>query len=413
MGKCYSDKVEQALEYIYYNEKAGKGQEGFQLLEEASAAGDGDASCILARCLNGYQYVWRGHGFPEDEARATKLLHKSIEQGSALGVLIGMRNGDLTPSMEKKMPFASIQEAFDVVLRNAQQGDAFSQYVIGNTYFWWDFLRIQGKGAESFPNREAFKAYLKENIQQCEGWFLKAFQNGLFYAGNNLNSYYENGDEDIIPPQPQKAAPLHRMGAERGYPTYEYLYGLDLQKEKRYEDAIYWLKKAMEHGEPGAWYYVGSAYAEGEGVTKDEAYAAKCCEKSIELGYNLVGSHNQLGYLYYKGLGVPQDYAKAYQHLIWAYENDSQWGLVFLGECCFYGRGVQQDYKRAREFMEQVNWNSWSANYILGCIYGQGLGVPADIKKGVEYLQKAGDMKEAKEELLHYKKGFFGQWKRR
>lgn len=36
-----------------------------------------------------------------------------------------------------------------------------------------------------------------------------------------------------------------------------------------------------------------------------------------------------------------------------------------------------------------------------------------DIAKGVEYLQKAGDYVEVKEELRHYKKTFFGKWVRR
>lgn len=41
------------------------------------------------------------------------------------------------------------------------------------------------------------------------------------------------------------------------------------------------------------------------------------------------------------------------------------------------------------------------------------LGVPEDIAKGVEYLQKAGDYVEVKEELRHYKKTLFGKWVRR
>ena len=65
MGKCFSDDVEQALKYIYYDLRAGKGAEGFALLVKASAQGDGDASCILARCYCGNQYVWSGHDFPE------------------------------------------------------------------------------------------------------------------------------------------------------------------------------------------------------------------------------------------------------------------------------------------------------------------------------------------------------------
>ena len=109
MGKCYSDEVEQALRYIYYDLRAGKGAEGLALLEKASAAGDGDASCILARCYCGPQYVWSGHNFPEDDDKVVSLIHKAVEQGSGIGVLVAMRTGELTPSLEKKMGFANLQ----------------------------------------------------------------------------------------------------------------------------------------------------------------------------------------------------------------------------------------------------------------------------------------------------------------
>ena len=93
MGKCYSDEVEKALQYIYYDLRAGKGAEGLALLEKASAAGDGDASCVLARCYCGNQYVWSGHDFPEDDDKATMLIHNAVEKGSAIGVMVAMRTG--------------------------------------------------------------------------------------------------------------------------------------------------------------------------------------------------------------------------------------------------------------------------------------------------------------------------------
>ena len=230
MGKCFSDVVEQALQDIYYDVSSGRGQENFRRLEQASAAGDGDASCILARCLCGYQYVWEGHGFPEDDDRAIALLHKSVEQGSAIGVLVALRTGELTPQLMARMPFSGLKEAFDAVVEKAAMGDAFCQYTVGNAYFWWDFLEIQGKGRESFSSQEAFKAYLKENISKCEDWFWKAFRGGMHYAGNNLNRYYQQGDEDIIAPQPQKAEGIWRMGAELGYPVHQYIYAKELDK---------------------------------------------------------------------------------------------------------------------------------------------------------------------------------------
>lgn len=45
MGRFFSSTVETALRDIYYQMWTGRGKEALQSLEQASAAGDGDASC--------------------------------------------------------------------------------------------------------------------------------------------------------------------------------------------------------------------------------------------------------------------------------------------------------------------------------------------------------------------------------
>lgn len=415
MAAGLSSEVKQALQDIYYDVRTGRGKEAFALLERASAAGDGDASCVLARCLCGYQYVWRGHGFPEDDRRATELLHKSVEQGSALGVLVALRSGELTPSIQKKMPFESLQAAFDEVEALAEEGDAFCQYVVGNSYFWWDFLRIQNKGKDSFPNQAAFKAYLKENISKCEDWFWKAFRGGVYFAANNLNQYYTKGDEDIIAPRPEMAKDLWKTGAEYGYPLHQSIYADELKKAERYEEALHWYKLAAEAGNPNDWFEVGFMYWEGKGTAQDRAYAVSCYEKELAKDPSHMGSNNHLGRAYFLGEGVPQDYAKAYHYLSVAHdEKGSKWGVFYLAKCCFNGWGVPQDYAKALQYLDEMDWDHWEANYFRGVIYGRGLGgAKEDIPKAVACLQKAGDHKEAKEELLHYKKTLFGKWVRR
>lgn len=416
MGRFFSDVVETALRDLYYEMWTGRGQQAFHALEAASAAGDGDATCLLARCYCGDQYVWDGHRLPEDDRKATKLLHKSVEQGSALGVLVAMRSGELPPYLEKKMPFASIQEAFDEVLAKAEAGEPFCQYTIGNTYFWWDFLRIQGKSKEDFPSMDAFRSYLRENISKCEDWFWKAFRGGVFWGGNNLQNYYYNGDEDLILPQPEKAQDIVRIGAEYGYPEYQYNYGVQFRKAEQYEEAFRWMKKAFDGGELYACYYLGYSCEFGEGVEKNAAEAAAYYTKGLEITANRVACSNRLGALYYNGEGVDTDYAKAFQLLKWAYDHDTNnnWGAYYLGACYAYGYGTQQDYALARKFLEMVDWNCKNGWYLLGYLYARGLGGPEDIARGVALLQKAGDHAKAKEELKNYKKTFFGgKWVRR
>ncbi len=411
MGRFFSDAVEKALRDIYYQERLGRGKEGFQLLEQASAAGDGDASCILARCLCGPQYVWTGHGFPEDDDAAARLLHKAVEQGSALAVLVCLRTGNMTPSMEQKMPFSSLKEAFDIVMGKARQGEPFCQYMIGNVYFWWDFLRIEEVGEASFPDINGLRAYIVENVQKCEEWFLRAYKGGFYLAGNNLYNYYRKGDEDaMIPPQPEKMKGLYRIGAEGGHPLHQEFWAKELKEQGRKEEALRWYKEAAEGGNTGCWYDVGMAYELGEGTTQDYAYAAECYVRGLNDRYGGIGCHNSLGALYFEGKGVPRDYAKAYQLLMAAYEMESKWGLDFLGKSCFYGLGTPQDYIRAREFLEQVDWDDPEVYYLLGFIYARGMGVPADIAKGVGYLEKAKDFPQAREERLRYKKTLFGKW---
>ena len=46
MGRFFSDRVETALEYIYYDMGAGQVREGFRLLQQAVR--DRDACCLLA-----------------------------------------------------------------------------------------------------------------------------------------------------------------------------------------------------------------------------------------------------------------------------------------------------------------------------------------------------------------------------
>ncbi len=96
-----------------------------------------------------------------------------------------------------------------------------------------------------------------------------------------------------------------------------------------------------------------------------------------------------------------------------AHRNGNNWGNDMLGLCYLFGYGCQRDPARARALFEEAKYSSDRKSYGLGLIYADGLGVPENIGKGVEYLQKAGNYPPAQEALLRFKKTIFGKWVRR
>lgn len=411
MGKFFSDEVEQALQYIYYDNRLGgrRGQEGFDLLVKASEAGDGDADCVLARCLSGVQYVWSGHHFPEDDQKVMKLLHRSIQRGSALGVLVGKRSGALTPVWQSKCPI-TLQQAFKQVLDKAAGGDAFCQYTIGNVYFWWDFLSIDGKSRQDFADEAASHAYIAENVAKCEDWFWRVFRGGMYLAGNNLCHYYQNGDGDYVAPQPEKAAGIYREGAELGYPVHQFFYAQQLEEAGDKAGGVQWRLKAAEGGQPGLWYNLALAFEKGEVVEKDPAKALYCYEHALEEGESL--AYSALGLVYFFGKGVPADPAKAFGY----FKQDLEvckdtFSCPYLAQCYLEGWGTAPDYQQAYQLAWQTKDKERSC-YVLGRIYCEGLGMPQDIAMGVDFLNRAPNIARAREERAHYKKSLLGRWKR-
>ena len=93
-----------------------------------------------------------------------------------------------------------------------------------------------------------------------------------------------------------------------------------------------------------------------------------------------------LGNFYEKGVGVPQDYAKARE---W-YEKAAAKGdtLAMIGLGLLYGQA--QDYAKAREWYEQAAAkDNAMAMRNLGMLYEFGWGVPQDYAKAREWYEKA------------------------
>ncbi len=423
MNGIYSDAVRHAIDMIWKSFDPTEMKRGYEMLEMAAEKGDADAKCYLARCLMGEEYVWDGGGFDVDEDRASQLLKESVLEGSASGVLCSLRNDNLTPRVERDMPFGSLREAYEEVVKQAEDGDAFCLYMMANVMFWGDYLMIYGKEeSDKYKDVDEYNEYA---YPIAADMYEKSFAAGLSAGFGNYRTIYESGIGGI---DGDRFETYFRMLAEGNDPRVCNDYGKYLEDE--YEDceeeAFSCYKKAFEKGDVKSAYNVAVCYACGYGVEKDLDEAFSLYVIAAKAGH--AKAQFAVGNFYFEGRGnVTRDYAKACQWLGLSYDNsdeDNRWeAAAELAILHQNGLGTVQDdnmaFKRLSEIEDILDdiWEPLDAMVLnaLGVAYAFGRGTNEDIPKGIGYFDRAIEYgsEDAVKNKSCFKKSLFGGWKRR
>ena len=110
-----------------------------------------------------------------------------------------------------------------------------------------------------------------------------------------------------------KAIELWRPLAEKGDAEAQYRIGTLFAEgrgvQRNDETAVTWFRRAAEHGNAMAQYNLGASYAGGVGVAQNDAEAAKWFRRAADQG--MPYAELNLGLLYAAGRGVPQDNVEA------------------------------------------------------------------------------------------------------
>ncbi|MBL0942475.1 MAG: SEL1-like repeat protein [Alphaproteobacteria bacterium] len=161
---------------------------------------------------------------------------------------------------------------------------------------------------------------------------------------------------------------------------------------QNYVKANAYCLKAMKEGVPMAFCNLGINYYYGLGVEKDEGKARKLFEQAEAKGCREGGMFNLLGYIYYEGKVVSQNYVKANAYCLKAMKEGVPIAFRNLGMSYYHGQGVEKDEGKARELFEQAEEkgvkDGWMFN-LLGVIYLEGKVVRQDYEKANAYYQKA------------------------
>jgi len=156
---------------------------------------------------------------------------------------------------------------------------------------------------------------------------------------------------------------------------------------KDYDNAITYFKMANDMcggNEPVCLCSIGSSY-----YLKDNySQAAYWYRKAAEQG-NANAQHN-LGNCYYYGKGVEQDYTQAVYLYRKAAEQGNSDAQNALGYCYYNGEGVERDYSQAVYwFRKAAEQGHGEAQYFLGRCYEKGKGVEQNDSLANYWYKKA------------------------
>jgi TPR repeat protein len=149
-----------------------------------------------------------------------------------------------------------------------------------------------------------------------------------------------------------------------------------------------WVCKAAEQGDADAQFNLGRLYHKGHGVPQDDTQSAFWFRKAAEQG-NAEAQH-LLGLTYTLGDDVPQDYTQAAAWYRKAAEQGVAGAQFKLGLCYKDGRGVpQDDIQAVAWFRKAAEQGDAEAQFLLGLSYYLGLGVPQDYAEAYFLLDLA------------------------
>lgn len=153
------------------------------------------------------------------------------------------------------------------------------------------------------------------------------------------------------------------------------------------EKALEWYQKAADGDYTPAIYNIGRKYNAGEGVSKDIPKALEYFETAAMRGNGDAAC--DIGWIYERGADVEKSEAEAEKWYKLSYQNGSKSGAFDLGCLYMYAKEITPDYDLMLTCLETAARERMAAAYgRLGYIYSEGVGVPEDDVKAVEWWTK-------------------------
>ncbi|MDR1694663.1 MAG: sel1 repeat family protein [Lactobacillaceae bacterium] len=168
---------------------------------------------------------------------------------------------------------------------------------------------------------------------------------------------------------------------------YIYLYG-DKDIPQDYKKAFHYYSLAAEQDDKIAVNNLGSLYYSGIGTERSTVKAAQMFEKAVSLGNNEAAVN--LAFIYLTGMGLPKNYSRAVSLFEIAANDANPTAQFMLGYAYYKGFGVKRDLRKAFSLMREAAGRNYDdAQYILANMYINGEGVAKNYGNAVKFLSAA------------------------
>ena len=286
--------------------------------EKAAAQGHAAAQNFLGR------YLYEGLGVPQDRGAALALLEQAASAGDPQHIF------DLAKALEADAD--GVARAAVLYQTAADAGHVDAAVSLGLLYHEGRGVVQDYDRARALYERPAAQGHARalnnmgllyvrgtgvpQDYAQAAAYFGAAADQGLAAAMTNLGVLYENGYG--VPLNEAQAAELYMLGgrgADRAGPGYIYdarLVPLQVSPETGIA-----LERAAQAGDPVAQFQLGWALVQGNDVSfEDQGRAAQLFRQAAEAGHGPAMAN--LGAMYARGAGLPQDYVLAQMWLLLA-----------------------------------------------------------------------------------------------
>lgn len=342
-------------------------KKGFELTSGVAQIGNPEAQYML-----GLYYI-NGFGVQQDDKKATELFESAAQKGhiNAKLMLAAIYKGK-DETHEKGISLYKELAEVDVPEAMYKLGKYYLDTAIDNDID----IELAEKGI-GLLEKAADTGYTEAKFELEFNSLLGKIKQDENYTQEDLNSIIkiaENGTAEM----------KYRVGS---------LLFNDLEDE--YEDlGMSLLQRAAKEGDIDAKFHIADIYDENEEYDK----AFPIYQELADNGY--VYGNAQVGLYYFYGYYVDKDKSKAVEYFKECeeytlgdnYEGIRAQAMDLLGDCYYYGDGIEKDFKRSFEcYLNAAEAGNNSAQCNVAYAYEMGEGTEKNPTKAVEWYQKSAD----------------------